>query len=315
VLSKLRKKPRTELCAVGLHAGELRVARVTHPGRGRPQVALYACQPFRGEVVEALQTAKRQLRLDRFRIATLLGPDEYQLHMVDAPNVPEAETKAAVRWRVKDLLDYPPEAATVDTLPVPGDPRGSRPRNVFAVSARNERVAACMAPFAEAKLPLHVIDIPETCQRNVAGLFEEPGRGLALLTFGDRNAMLTITLGGELYVARTFDVTLPQLVAATGENRVATLDRAVLELQRSFDHFDRQFGGLPLARLLVAPIPDADGIAAHLATNLYMPVEVLDLAAVLDLEAAPELRAAEAQAAALPVLGCALRAEAAEVAA
>ena len=49
------------------------------------------------------------------------------------------------------------------------------------------------------------------------------------------------------------------------------------------------------------------GLCAYLATNLYLPVEQLDLARVLDLSAAPELQEPAQQAGFLRTLGAALR--------
>ena len=78
-------------------------------------------------------------------------------------------------------------------------------------------------------------------QRNIAALFEEPGRGLAMLAFDERGGLLTFTSGGELYMARQTDIGLSQLTGLAAGARDSVLDRLVLELQRSLDHFDRQF--------------------------------------------------------------------------
>jgi len=282
------------------------LAQVTREAAGRPRVRLFASVPVQGSELDAMQALRKQHRVEQFRVTTVLEPGEYQLHLVEAPNVPEAELKTAMRWRVKDLLEYPAEAATVDVLPVPAD-RGGRGRSVFAVTARNDHIAWCMKLFEDAKVPLECIDIPELAQRNVAALFEEPGRGLALLNFTDAGAMLTITSGGELYVARSFELTADQVERAEGEARDALLERVVLELQRSLDHFDRQFGGVPVARLLIAPFPGAAAVREYLAENLYVPVDLLDLAEVLDLQEAPQLEAADAQSRGLQIIGAALR--------
>jgi MSHA biogenesis protein MshI len=298
---------------VAVHPRRIEFAQVVREGAGRPRLRMFASVPVQGSELDAIQALRRQQRLDQFRVTTVLEPGEYQLHVVEAPNVPEAELKTAVRWKVKDMLEYPAEAATVDVLPVPAD-RGGRGRNVFAVTARNDHIAWCMKLFADAKVPLESIDIPELAQRNIAALFEEPGRGLALLTFGDAGAMLTITSGGELYVSRGFDVSAEQVERADGEARTAVLERVVLELQRSLDHFDRQFGGLPVARLLIAPSAGAQGVRKFLADNLYVPVDVLDLSDVLDLGEAPLLESPDAQARGLQIIGAALRDEAKTVA-
>ena len=84
----------------------------------------------------------------------------------------------------------------------------ARSHYVYAVSARNDRIAACMKLFHDAGFPLQAIDVPEMAQRNIAALFEEPGRGLAMLAFDERGGLLTFTSGGELYMARQTDISL-----------------------------------------------------------------------------------------------------------
>jgi MSHA biogenesis protein MshI len=205
------------------------------------------------------------------------------------------------------LLDYPVEAGTVDVADIPGDPSGaSRAQFVYAVSARNDHIAARMRLFHAVRLPLHAIDVPEMAQRNIARLFEEPNRGLALLAFDERGCMLTFTAAGELYMSRYTDITVGQLAAP--DSREQALERLVLELQRSIDHFDRQFSYITLSRLLVAPVR-VDRLQEHLADNLYLPVQVLDLSQVMEVSAVPALRDPLQQSARLHVLGAALRQE------
>ena len=67
---------------------------------------------------------------------------------------------------------------------------------------------------------------------------------------------------------------------------------------------------------MLAPLPGSIGLEAHLASNLYVPVETpyvpmetLNLAQVLDFSATPELNDGEAQAQYFQVLGAALRSE------
>lgn len=309
VLSRLKtKRPAAPRCAVRVHPRHIEWAQVTVVGQGRPAVVLFSSEPVQVGIAETFAGLRKRRVLDRFRIVTLLESRRYQLHLVDAPEVPESELRAAIRWRLKDLIDYSPDAATVDVLPLwSGSDAGGRAKQVFAVSARNDDVVACMRQFADAGLGLDAIDIPELAQRNVAALFEEGTRGLALLAFGEAGGLLTITAGGELYVARTLDTTDVQLDEATGDARVSLFERIVLELQRSLDHFDRRFGGLPVARLLLSPVAGAQALRQHLADNLYLPVELLDLGQVLDLQAAPALAQPDAQARGLHLIGAAMR--------
>ncbi|MBC7500961.1 MAG: agglutinin biogenesis protein MshI, partial [Herminiimonas sp.] len=65
-----------------------------------------------------------------------------------------------------------------------------------------------------------------------------------------------------------------------------------------------------LSKLILAPVGDAAaGLRDYLATNMYVPVEELDLETVLDLTKVPELKALDMQQRCFMALGTALRYE------
>jgi MSHA biogenesis protein MshI len=199
--------------------------------------------------------------------------------------------KTAVRWRLKDLLDFPAADATIDVLDIPVDPNAPvRPqRMMFVVAARNSVIASRQQVFGSVKLGLSVIDIPEMAQRNISAMLEPEGRGLAMLSFDD-------------------DVALGQLLDPDHDRRLQSFDRITLELQRSLDNFERQFSFISVAKLVLGP-STLEGLDAYLSSNLYTPVDTLDLASILDLARAPELAdKAQQQRFFLP-LGAALRKE------
>lgn len=230
-----------------------------------------------------LERFANDLEVGRYQCLTLLPAADYQLLMVEAPNVPAPELKNAVRWRIKDMIDYHVEDATVDVLDIPPDAaRGGRNHSMYAVAARNEIIQRCIEQFGAAKIPLTVIDIAETAQRNIAALFEQPERGLAFLYVGAEHALLTINFRGELYLARRIDVTVDELAKLARGGSQDMANRVLLELQRSFDHLDRQHPFVSLSKLVLGPEPEDTGLAAHLAANLGLPVEQARLADVID---------------------------------
>ncbi len=246
----------------------------------------------------------------QWRLSHPLAAGQYQLLSVDAPNVAPDELRTAVRWRLKDMLDFHVDDATIDVFDIPVDKQAAArsQQTMFAVAARNTVVSARQTLFEEAKLALEVIDIPEMAQRNISALLEPEGRGLAMLSIAEDGGLLTVSYGAELYLARRIDVPFELLTDPDIERRHQGFDRIALELQRSLDHFERQFSFVNIARLLLAPSPVV-GLEEYLSSNLYIAVDQLDLAAVFDFGQVPELADKALQHRFFFALGAALRHE------
>ena len=243
----------------------------------------------------------------------VLGRSEYQLMQVNAVKVPPVEVRQAIRWGLKDMLEYPVANATVDVLEIPADTSSpSRPRYMLAVAARNETIRECIVRYIdEASVGLEAIDVPEIGQRNIAAMLEQPNRGLALLSFGPEGGLLTFTAGGELYHTRQIDVPVEQLQSPDEDRRIQIYERVALDLQRSLDNFERQFPYVAVSRLLVAPFAMRPGFVDYLKDYLYLQVETFDLTDIVDTSGVPELADPDEQLRAFAVLGAALRESAA----
>lgn len=248
---------------------------------------------------------------ERCNTTTAIGAQHYHFLLLDKPNVPRSELRAAVSWLIRDMLDFPVEEATIDVLAIPDEDQGfDAARSMVAVVARSEPLRRLQAQFEDAQVALTVIDIPEMAQRNLAALIESDGKGVALLSFDERGGLLTFTARGELYHARRIEMPAGLLTAPVDARRLAAWERLALEVQRSIDYFVRQFHAVPLARLALAPL---DGVgpdlAAFLRENLELPVDMLDLAELIDVSAVPAMRDIGEQQRFLLPLGLALRQE------
>lgn len=295
--------------AVTLQQGSVRVAHVVRARTGPPRLALLARFERSGTDAEDLGKLRRSLSLQHYRCTTAADASAYQIVQLNAPAVPAAEMNAALRWSVKDSLDFPVDDALIDSfdVPVDGSPMG-RARLVLTVAARRERIAARIQAFQRAGVPLSVIDIGEAAQRNLAALFEQPDRALAFLTFDQQGGLLTFTRNGELYAQRRIDATTKTLSSsAPSQAREQLFERIALELQRSLDNFDRLFSQLALQRVLVGPFDGASSLVAYLAANLAPPVEAADLAGVFACDKGADLGGPVEQAEWLYPLGLALR--------
>lgn len=296
--------------AVIFGAERIAMANITRQRDERPQVR--SCDSFarEGSDLIVLNRLKKTKRLLPNRFTTLLWHGQYQLLQIEAPdNLPEdtphAELREALRWRVKEMVDFSIDQAGVDVMQIPT--QGSRGRQLWVVAASHDVLRPRIQLFQDAKVPLEAIDIPELAQRNLSGLFEEANRGLALVALDDKGGRLTITYQGELFMTRHIDVSGPELV---GANAGTLHERVLLDIQRSLDSFDRNFSAIPLTRLLVGPLPGGEAFVGYLAGNLSLPVASANLAEVLNIEATPQLTEVTLQAETWLALGAALREQA-----
>ncbi|MBI3375543.1 MAG: agglutinin biogenesis protein MshI [Betaproteobacteria bacterium] len=264
--------------AISLEDAKLSFVHGRYASSGKPAIARYGTAEIESKP-NAAEKLVRDLRLDRYQCETLLRAGEYQMLVVEAPTVPQAELKSALRWRIKDMIDYHLDDATMDVLDIPpGSDLVGRSHSMYAVTARNEVIQGRIKAFEDAGIPLGVIDIPEIAQRNISALHEPEERGAALLYFNNEFGLLTITCQGELYLARRIEIGLSQIRGRPAELRDELFGRIVLELQRSFDHFDRQFHYVSIAKMLLGPEPEETGLFDHLKGNIDFPLERVDLA-------------------------------------
>lgn len=251
---------------------------------------------------QLLKTLIQNYNAKELRCSFVLGFSHCQLLQVEKPNVAPEELKQAVSWKIKDLIDYPVEQATVDIVNIPPDPSNSkRQQYAYAVAANNEALARMTNQLINAKVNLQAIDARVFAQRNIASLLEEDNRGLAMLSFNNAGGLLTFTAGGELYHARRIEID-----NARSKTAFETMS---LELQRSLDHFESQFPYVAINKLLVAPFELRDSFADHLRDYINLPIVKFELSDIFDFDEKVELGDLSRQASLLPVLGAALREE------
>lgn len=229
-------------------------------------------------------------QLQNYPCCAVLARGTYNLIQIDQPDVPEAELRDAVRWQVKDLLDFPADQAVLDLFSAEGT--GGNSMN-FAVAAAEESIRYVIDAMRQASLDVKVIDIPELALRNVVDRSFESDRGVALLSLWRDNGLVTIVRNGEMCMARRINLGVQELVAAAdvedldgvgiSQAQQNILDNVVLEIQRSLDYYESSVSRQPVAAVLLAPLVEPiPGLQSYLDTYLTPDVQDLDLSRWLD---------------------------------
>ncbi len=288
---------------LALTPGGLALAVATREPTGPPVLARCELLPLgAARDAEAVAAALRGAGLGSLPASTIMDPEEYQLAIVQAPDVPPAELRAAMRWRLRELIDYPVDDAVIDIVDLPAASRRDLGRTVYAITARRTAVERRAAAFRS--LPgFDVIDIPELALRNLAAILPVASRGVALLHVDAGTVTLVLLRGGTFYFARR--MALP--VVADRARGTLDVPALALELQRSLDYYERNHDQPAMTNVVIAPAGEASRtLAAALAAETGLAVDTYDLN---ELCRCPAPLDPAVQAACLLAVGAALRDE------
>ena len=297
----------------GVHAGADHISlAVVRRARGqRPRLEHCKVIPFGTTATDIpdLESTARSLDFNRMTVTAALAYEDYQLVMVEAPDVQPGEFKAAVRWRLRDAIDFHIDDAVVDVFELPAQERRGQVKMMYAVAARSAAVSRCSAMIAPIAPGLESIDIPELCLRNISALLPQDQVGVALLVLEPTHGQLVLTCQGVLHLARRVEFARPGAgdTIAGDAQPGDTIDAGALalELQRSLDYYESSLGQAPIADLVIGPnSPRAQRLAADLGHETSLRVHLLDLAGVLDCR---EPLTSELQQTCLYAVGAALR--------
>ena len=263
-------------------------AQVAQGGGERPRVQwLWQGQAQTLEQgLRALRTAKG-LRGDA--LIGVLDRTQYRMQATEAPDVPRDDWRDAMRWQLKEQVDFPVEDAVIDVLEVPHSTQLRQNSAVMAFLIPRASFTVVELAADDVGLTWSALDVPETALRNLCALGEEreddKDCAHALMVFGESHGMLVITLKGELLMARHIEVAV-SAVTGTDESRGAALSRAALEILRTIDTFERMHSQVNLSGLTVA-LPHGCGpeVLEMLSELIYVPLKPLDLRNWFDLDA------------------------------
>lgn len=230
---------------------------------------------------DLLRQRLQKLGLQTLPCNLVLPSGNYQMILGEAPKVPAEELAEALRWRVKDLVQFPIAEAIVDGILLPEDSARGSSRMAYAVVTQRKHIETLVAQAKTAGLQLNAIDIPELVLRNLAEACCDTQRGIALVKLVQGGGSLQIQRAGDLYLTRQF-----ALSYNGGLLDDIPAEALILDLQRSLDYFERQMRQVPPSHIyLCGENISADKISAEIRAGLPMHINLLDLGAGLQIEA------------------------------
>lgn len=277
-----RQRDKSYISAVGDTAEGL-VAAVMDISQSRPRLLNYAQDASATLSPLDLQGLAQGLTPHQTPWVWTTSREQYNLLVLDKPPVPASELDKGIRWALDSRIDFPSEEAAVVWMDIPLPADAVRPEHIYAVATHQSTIDNLSQIFKEAALPLKVVDVRETAQRNIAALLEKKDECLALMSFERRGVLLTFTWRGELYLDRFLAQPLEEIKQADENQQHYIVERIVNHYTRSLDFLSRQFAFLQVNRLVLGPQPFALDMISALSPRLPHPLQPLDLRQVLTL--------------------------------
>lgn len=272
--------------AVTQDGAVLRALQVSHGASGRPRLDWVHTQDT-NDFARGLRALGRAHSLRGVSLTSVLGRTQYRLISTELDELPREDWSGAVRWRLKEQVDFSVDDAIVEVLGVPQDTQNRTTQPAIALLESQAEAQKLSLAADDAGATWTAIEVPETGLRNICALTETESQAHALIAFGSEHALLVITLGGELVMTRTIEVASAALMGSE-EARGGAVGRAGLEVLRTLDTFERTHSKVTLSGLSVALPGGAVSMAEVLADLVYVPVKALEMGQLLDCAALGE---------------------------
>ena len=117
---------------LGIEAGPqgIALAQVVRAAGARPMLPY--CEHLEGSAdaqAALLEKTVSERALQGLPANVLLHPSEYQMFLLEAPEVPPQELRDAMRWRIKDMISQSLDDVVIDCFALPEDAYRGRTRS------------------------------------------------------------------------------------------------------------------------------------------------------------------------------------------
>ena len=202
----------------------------------------------------------------------VLASSQTQIVQVDKPNIPDSELNAALKWQIKDLVNYSPEDMVLDYFDGPTLAGGNEKINV--VCASKKELLTFIEPLNNDGLTLKSITTEEFAFASLLTLQDDACLMVCQQPYEE--IILLIVKQGKVFFSRRLRGFAQIATKTEDELSSGIIDNLNLEIQRSTDYFERQLKQAPIRTIeVIVPIENEAVLARKLAENTNVAVKLL----------------------------------------
>ncbi|MBT8139215.1 MAG: hypothetical protein KJP25_05585 [Gammaproteobacteria bacterium] len=248
------------------------------------------------DLVATVSAFREEAKLQNPACSIVLATGSYQILLVESPPVPAEELAAALRWKVKDLVNLPLEQAVIDGFPLPDDAFRGRQKMAYTVAADRTALQQLVDELKGCELSVDRVLIPELVMAHAVNESLHDENTEVVLVIGRHAGFLCVFAEGSIYLARNVGLSESTLlqIKLDPSRREEILESFLLELQRSRDYFESQMGKGVVGKILVVPTEnDCQALCEVIRERMRMNVELIDADEITSGSAAYNVAGAE----------------------
>ena len=197
----------------------------------------YSCESEQYHPV--LSILAKTHHLDMLNCCFVLKPTESDFFQIEKPNVEQDELLYALRWSIKDLIDYDIEDVVLDYLQLPNKD------TLEVITARQQTIEKRIELMQSCECHIRSIDISSQASRNLIATMKKVDNDtiIGLLNLWENHADISVFQKGDLYINRSTTIGTDSLsyITSDEDDNHAILDNLAIELQRTFDYFESTY--------------------------------------------------------------------------
>ncbi|MGK0248548.1 MAG: MSHA biogenesis protein MshI [Oleispira sp.] len=201
---------------VGINMSFLTPSAVIYSDEGIVEAIAYDQE----QGIEALELWLKKHVKHGMPTVLVLDDDDYELLLVEAPNVPDDELSAAMEFRIGDLLAQPVEESAIQAIRLPHDAYRGRMSMAHVIACPNDKINARVKWAEKLRLALEIITVPELSLLNVLAAISMD-QGIALLELGPSHGCIRLYQDGALYLTRQVEMGIDVLDINNNDNDVS----------------------------------------------------------------------------------------------
>ena len=240
--------------------------------------------PAEDQLPQVLARLIREHDLVAAKTNIVIPANRIQSTQIESSELPEGDVQTALPWKVKELINIPPQDMVCDYIDMPLQPTGQGAKTQVLATSRGY-LEAIINPFHEANAEIGAITTEQFAYAKLQTT--EDAAQLVFIQNKKADAVLLIVKNQEICFARKIRNSAVILEMTPEQLEMGGSDSIAIEIQRSIDYFESQLKQPPIKNALLSMLGDNTETLIT-ALNQVLPVRT-KLITIDDVEVPPGL--------------------------